>query len=98
MQGGPIDIRAQKVVAGLEPENTNMFLIAFAECASNRNIDNDQAVRRCLDGEQPGQGPIPLRSVSDLYQIYLNYVCVCAVVFTVSSLSCELGWPESCRS
>ncbi len=62
-QGHPIDIRALKVVAGLEPENTNIFLIALAECASDRSIDNDQAVQRTLQGEEPGQRPKPTRSV-----------------------------------
>lgn len=61
IQGYPIDIRAAKVVAGLEPENTNIFLIALAECASDRNLDNEQAVRRTLQGEEPGQGAKPTR-------------------------------------
>lgn len=48
-------------MAGLEPENTNLFLIALADCAVNSNIDSEVAVRRCLSGEVPGSGVIPLR-------------------------------------
>jgi hypothetical protein len=34
-QGEVMDVRAAKVVAGLEPECTNAFLIALAECAAD---------------------------------------------------------------
>ncbi|KAJ1411205.1 microtubule-binding protein MIP-T3-domain-containing protein [Ochromonadaceae sp. CCMP2298] len=61
-RGGPMDIRATKVVSGLEPECTNLFLIALAECASDSGYDNVEAVRRVLDGDEPGSGPRPLRS------------------------------------
>jgi hypothetical protein len=41
-------VKASKVVAGLEPEFTNEFLVALAEQASNPAIDNAEAVRRYL--------------------------------------------------
>lgn len=53
-----LNVRAVKVVAGLEPEYTNEFLIAFAECAADASYDSVEAVRRCLAGEQAGSsGP-----------------------------------------
>lgn len=51
---------------GLEPELTNQFLIDFAECANNSNLDSEAAVARCLAGEQPGERPPPLRNTSTL--------------------------------
>jgi hypothetical protein len=56
-----------KVVAGAEPENTNQFLIALAEVAQDSSIDGSEAVKRCLNGEEPGRGPIPRRKVSSSY-------------------------------
>lgn len=47
------------MVAGLEPECTNSFLLALANAASDSNIDNHEAVRRCLEGEEPGSGAPP---------------------------------------
>lgn len=56
-RGKQIDVRSVKIVAGLEPENTNIFLIELAECALDGTLDVDEAVQRTLDGEQPGEGP-----------------------------------------
>jgi hypothetical protein len=56
-QGEVIDVRAAKVVAGLEPECTNAFLIALAECAADPKYDTAMAVGRCLGGEMAGSGP-----------------------------------------
>lgn len=61
-KGQALDVRAAKAVAGLEPENTNSFLIAFAACASDPNYDSAAAVRRTLDGEQAGSGPPALKA------------------------------------
>ena len=51
-----------KVIQGLEPEFTNQFLIALAECASDASIDNTTAVQRALAGEQAGASPPPRKS------------------------------------
>jgi hypothetical protein len=56
-------VKAQKVVAGLEPEHTNAFLLALAECAANASFDSPEAVRRCLSGSKPGQQSPPLKKV-----------------------------------
>ena len=60
-QGRILDVKAAKVVSGLEPEFTNMFLIALAQCASDPRLDNAEAVRRCLNGQNPGDQPPPVR-------------------------------------
>eukprot|EP01039_Chlorochromonas_danica_P014220 gene14220-16572_t len=61
-KGARLDVRALKVVQGLEPEFTNQFLIALAECASDASIDNTAAVQRALAGEQAGASPPPRKS------------------------------------
>ncbi len=58
---------------GLEPENTCLFLIALGECATDSNLDSDAAVRRCLDGEKPGDGGIPTKKVGDFFFRSINY-------------------------
>lgn len=60
-KGEALPTESSKVVQGAEPENTCLFLIALAQCATNPNIDSAVAVRRALNGENPGQGPIPTR-------------------------------------
>ena len=50
-------------MAGAEPEKTNMFLIALAEVALDSSIDNGDAVKRCLAGEEPGSRPVPRKKV-----------------------------------
>eukprot|EP01035_Chromulina_nebulosa_P010088 gene10088-13585_t len=64
-KGATLDVKSSKVVSGLEPEFTNMFLIALAECASDPKFDNAAAVLRALNGENPGDNPPPLKSSSD---------------------------------
>lgn len=61
LQGAPLDVKSLKVVQGLEAEYTNQFLIALAECANNMAIDSEEAVRRTLRGEAPGQSPPPMK-------------------------------------
>lgn len=57
-QGAELDIRATKVVAGLEPENTSQFLLALARFASDESFDSRAAVKQCLAGGQPGDSPV----------------------------------------
>lgn len=59
-----LNVQSAKVVAGLEPENTNTFLLALIDCASDENIDNAAAVQRVLSGERPGDNPPPKRKSS----------------------------------
>jgi len=46
--GSPIDVKLGKVVAGLEPENTNAFLQAMASSAANPSVDRENALRVAL--------------------------------------------------
>ena len=55
--GEEIDVRVGKIVAGLEPENTNIFLQALGRVAADDGVDSEQAVSRTLNGERPGDGP-----------------------------------------
>lgn len=61
-KGQALDVRPAKVVSGLEPEFTNMFLISLAQCATDTSLDNAEAVRMCFDGLEPGAQPPPRRS------------------------------------
>lgn len=45
----------------MEPENTSEFLILLGTYAANPNCDSQSAVRRFLNGDQPGQGPPVIR-------------------------------------
>ncbi|RHY38636.1 hypothetical protein DYB30_007778 [Aphanomyces astaci] len=44
--GKEIDVRSAKIVAGLEPENTNIFLTELALAASNSSLDWNGAVQK----------------------------------------------------
>uniref|UniRef100_K3WMZ2 TRAF3-interacting protein 1 n=1 Tax=Globisporangium ultimum (strain ATCC 200006 / CBS 805.95 / DAOM BR144) TaxID=431595 RepID=K3WMZ2_GLOUD len=46
--GKDVDVRSAKVVAGLEPENTNVFLQCLAQAASNASLDWAGAVQKTL--------------------------------------------------
>ncbi|OQS07054.1 TRAF3-interacting protein [Thraustotheca clavata] len=46
--GREIDVRSAKIVAGLEPENTNLFLVELAAAASNSSLDWAGAVQKTL--------------------------------------------------
>lgn len=64
------------MVSGMEPENTNIFLLALAECAADASLDIATALRMCMDGVNPGDVPPPRKGgVSVLLDgiIYINY-------------------------
>ncbi|KAJ0402160.1 hypothetical protein ATCC90586_007946 [Pythium insidiosum] len=46
--GKDVDVRSAKIVAGLEPENTNIFLQELARAASNSALDWGAAVQKAL--------------------------------------------------
>lgn len=46
--GSDVDVRAAKIVAGLEPENTNLLLQALAQAAGNASLDWAKAVQTAL--------------------------------------------------
>ena len=77
-------MKSIKVVAGAEPEYTNEFLLALAQCAANPSIDNNAAVQRCLNGEAPGSGPVPVRQVSAARNIGL--ITMTALIYIVFHL------------
>ena len=58
-------MKSAKVVAGLEPENTSQFLILLGTFAANPNCDSQSAVRRFLEGDQPGDGPLPMHGTAE---------------------------------
>ena len=50
---------AAQVVAGLEPEKTNLFLQGLARCASDVSLDFGEAVRLTLEGAEASMSGIP---------------------------------------
>ena len=59
--GERLDTRSAKVVAGLEPLYTCLFLAHMGRVASNGNIDHSQAVERTLNNEAPGDRVPPMK-------------------------------------
>lgn len=60
MMGEKIDVKPTKIVAGLEPDNTNVFLQCLFRVATS-GIDSTPAVRRVLGlpDEEDGEGGDP---------------------------------------
>jgi TRAF3-interacting protein 1 len=54
--GAPCEVRTNKVVAGLEPERTNLFLQQLGQAATRKDLDFADIVQRTLNGEEPGRG------------------------------------------
>lgn len=57
--GTKIDVRPSKVVAGMEPQATNLLLQALAAAATDPNIDRAAAVARVLSGESTAPKAAP---------------------------------------
>ncbi|CAK4370757.1 unnamed protein product [Aphanomyces euteiches] len=51
--GKEVDVRSAKIVAGLEPENTNIFLTEMALAAANSGLDWSGAVEKTLSAYPP---------------------------------------------
>lgn len=49
--GSALDVSSLKVVAGLDPLNTNKLLVAFGRLALDKNIDRPGLVEHCLPGK-----------------------------------------------
>ncbi|GMI46905.1 hypothetical protein TrCOL_g2573 [Triparma columacea] len=59
--GERVNVRSTKVVAGLEPEATNILLAAMGRVASNPDIDHAEATKRTLNNESPGDRTAPMK-------------------------------------
>jgi len=55
--GSPIDVRPSKIIAGLDPMNTNVLLATFGKIAVDVTIDHDAAIAYCKTGGKVGQLP-----------------------------------------
>ncbi|KAK1946402.1 TRAF3-interacting protein 1 [Phytophthora citrophthora] len=72
--GKDVDVRSSKIVAGLEAENTNLFLQALAQAAKDKSLDWNKAVQTALakvpsftaEGEvAPGAAPVAADPVAE---------------------------------
>ena len=63
-QGSLVDIRPSKVVAGLEPLNTNILLTLFGKIAVDTAFDHDAAIAFILSGGEIGKLPQTIVDVS----------------------------------
>ncbi len=55
--GKEVDVRPSKVVAGLEPINTNILLNLFGRAAVDPNLDHVAAIKHCQFGGKIGEFP-----------------------------------------
>jgi hypothetical protein len=44
-----LNVKSSKIVAGLEPENTNILLIRLGQVASNKSTDHNCIIQRCIE-------------------------------------------------
>ena len=61
--GTELDVRASKIVAGLDPVKTNFLLSTFGKVAVAPEFDRDAAIAHCLSGGKVGQLPKTLTGV-----------------------------------
>ena len=61
--GTELDVRASKIVAGLDPVKTNFLLSTFGKVAVAPEFDHDAAIAHCLSGGKVGQLPKTLTGV-----------------------------------
>lgn len=57
--GYAIDVRASKIVAGVEPISTNALLTAFGKASVDSTLDRQLAIEYCLAGKSYAQVAIP---------------------------------------
>ena len=70
--GSPIRVSPSKIVAGLEPLQTNLLLNEFGIFASDQSIDHDVIVRFCLEAGEIGKLSGHLRGSSSSTAINKN--------------------------
>mmetsp|Transcript_7483 Transcript_7483/g.14189 ORF Transcript_7483/g.14189 Transcript_7483/m.14189 type:complete len:496 (+) Transcript_7483:3221-4708(+) len=62
-KGTLLDVKPSKVVAGLDPLNTNALLSAFGSIAIDETLQKDKLIAYCINGGKIGQMP-PLKFIS----------------------------------
>jgi hypothetical protein len=74
--GYALEVSSSKIIAGLEPLNTNTLLIAFARLALDKDLDRSLLVKHCVNGlgieeyqlllREAPLGSMPASSVADV--------------------------------
>jgi hypothetical protein len=57
------EVKSSKIVAGLEPEKTNILLARLGQVASDKNVDHSAVIQRCLKTFRDGTPSNPASSV-----------------------------------